>query len=321
MLSVERPSRTAPATPPTTSSSPAASSSPARCSREERDGQRPHPGRPQGRHARDRRRRSRCAATTRSSASPRATSHPASTSTCTTSRRGDFARDYAFGADVQADAVRRRAGDLPGHRAPRRPRGHAQLHRHPLDRELLGHGGAHVAEQFAANRRSARRLSERRRRGRAHAQHRLRHGHRGRGHRRPAPHARRLCARTPTSRRAHHRPRLRGQPDGRAASRRRADAKASACARYDIQDKGGTAKAVAEGIAHREGDAAAGQRGVARDRAREPHRRSACSAAAPTATRASRPIRRSAPRSTCWSRTAAPRSFPRRPRSTAPSTC
>ena len=40
-----------------------------------------------------------------------------------------------------------------------------------------------------------------------------------------------------------------------------------------------------------------------------------------TATRASAPTRRSAPRSTGWCATAAPRSFPRRPRSTAASTC
>ena len=48
---------------------------------------------------------------------------------------------------------------------------------------------------------------------------------------------------------------------------------------------------------------------------------SACSAAAPTATRGSAPTRRSAPRSTGWCATAAPRSSPRRPRSTAASTC
>ena len=43
----------------------------------------------------------------------------------------DFARDYAFGEAVRADAVRDHAGHLPGHRARRRARGDAQLHRHP----------------------------------------------------------------------------------------------------------------------------------------------------------------------------------------------
>ena len=49
---------------------------------------------------------SRCGATTRSSASPAATSRPASTCTCNNLAMGAFDRDYAFGADVQADAVR-----------------------------------------------------------------------------------------------------------------------------------------------------------------------------------------------------------------------
>jgi hypothetical protein len=53
---------------------------------------------------RDIARASRCAATTRSSASPASRSPPASTCTRTTSTwadKGDFARDYAFGADVK----------------------------------------------------------------------------------------------------------------------------------------------------------------------------------------------------------------------------
>ncbi len=68
-------------------------------------------------------------------------------------------------------------GDLPGHRAARRPRCHAQLHRHPVDGELLG-------DRSRAHRRRFRRrplpgelgLPQRRRRGRADAQDRLRHG-------------------------------------------------------------------------------------------------------------------------------------------------
>ena len=50
---------------------------------------------------RDIARASRCAATTRSSASPRATSRPASTCTCTTSRWATFERDYAFSSPMQ----------------------------------------------------------------------------------------------------------------------------------------------------------------------------------------------------------------------------
>ena len=77
----------------------------------------------------------------------------------------------------QADAVRRRAGHLPGHRArggPNGPRGHAQLHRHPVDGELLGDRRARHRRRIQG--RGAGELSQRRRRGRADARQRLRHG-------------------------------------------------------------------------------------------------------------------------------------------------
>ena len=56
---------------------------------------------------------------------------------------GDFQRDYAFRSLTQETEFRRRTGDLPGHRARRWPCGDAQLHRHPHQRELLGDRGAH----------------------------------------------------------------------------------------------------------------------------------------------------------------------------------
>ncbi len=51
---------------------------------------------------------------------------------------GEFARDYAFGADAKPTQFVDAGGDVHGHRAARRPRRHAQLHRHPVDGELLG---------------------------------------------------------------------------------------------------------------------------------------------------------------------------------------
>ena len=124
---------------------------------------------------------------------------------------------------------------------------------------------------------------------------------------------------TPTSRRGLHRPRLRGEPDDVAALRRRPEGRRPAAR---LQHAGHRR--------HREGDRGASAivkemlpaaNALREDRACEPPDARACSAAARTATPASPPTRRSATRSTCWSRTAAPRSFPRRPRSTAPSTC
>jgi uncharacterized protein YfaQ (DUF2300 family) len=88
-----------------------------------------------------------------------------------------------------------------------------------------------------------------------------------------------------------------------------------------IQATGGTKKTVAEGRRAHQGDAA--DRGALKRETRPGLRgsRSRCNAAARTAIRASRRTRRSAPRSTSWCATAAPRSCPRRRRSTAPSIC
>jgi altronate hydrolase len=89
---------------------------------------------------------------------------------------------------------------------------------------------------------------------------------------------------------------------------------------FNIQETGGTRKTVAHGIELVEWLLEEANR-VERTPVSASHITSACSAAAPTATPASAPTRRSAPRSTGWCATAAPRSFPRRPRSTAASTC
>ena len=90
---------------------------------------------------------------------------------------------------------------------------------------------------------------------------------------------------------------------------------------FSIQDTGGTAKTIRHGIALVD-EMLPHANAVAREPvARVAASSSACSAAARTATRASPPTRRWAPRSTCWCATAARRSCRRRPRSTAPSTC
>ena len=90
---------------------------------------------------------------------------------------------------------------------------------------------------------------------------------------------------------------------------------------FSIQDTGGTAKTIAHGIGPIKEMLPHANVVDAASRFRRRTSRSACSAAAPTAIRASPPIRRSARRSTCWCATAARRSCPKRPRSTAPSTC
>ena len=123
-------------------------------------------------------------------------------------------------------------------------------------------------------------------------------------------------------RRAGGRPRLRGEPDQRAGSRTSSLQRRRDAAR--VQHPGHRRHAQDGRARHRAASRRCCRTPTSVQREPVPRRatsRSACSAAAPTATPASAPTRRSAPRSTCWSRTAAPRSFPRRPRSTAPSTC
>ena len=91
--------------------------------------------------------------------------------------------------------VLRTGRHLPGHPPPRRQGRHAQLHRHPDQRELFGprrrRGRRHVPPQPVHRRRPAGRFPQRRRRRRADPQDRLRHDP-GRAAAAAAPHPRRL---------------------------------------------------------------------------------------------------------------------------------
>ena len=84
-------------------------------------------------------------------------------------------------------------------------------HRRADHGELLGHRGE--ARRRRVRERRAGGLSQRRRRGRAGARHRLRHGDQGRGLRRPAAHSVGLPAPSELRRRHPDRPRLRGGAD------------------------------------------------------------------------------------------------------------
>ena len=68
---------------------------------------------------------------------------------------------------------------------------------------------------------------------------------------------------------------------------------------FSIQDTGGTGKSIAKGVAMIRGNAAARESGARASAFRRVIWCSVCSAAAPTATRASRQTPRWAPRSTC----------------------
>ena len=93
------------------------------------------------------------------------------------------------------DAGRRRSWASSARRRPRRD---AQLHRHPVDGELLGDGRARHRRRIHARARSRQFPNVDGVVALTHGS-RLRHGHAGRGHAGAAPHARRLRARTPTS--------------------------------------------------------------------------------------------------------------------------
>ena len=95
----------------------------------------------------------------------------------------EFARDYAAGQDAKPTEYVAEPATFDGHRSPRRPRGDAQLHRHPEFGELLGHGGARDRRPLPTRHppRGARALPQRGRRGRADARRGLRHGQRWRG--------------------------------------------------------------------------------------------------------------------------------------------
>ena len=88
-----------------------------------------------------------------------------------------------------------------------------------------------------------------------------------------------------------------------------------------IQESGGTAKTVREGVARLKEMLPEANAVRRADRCRRAISRWRCNAAARTAIPASPPIRRWAPRSICWCATAARRCSPRRRRSTAPSIC
>ncbi|MCK7495676.1 MAG: altronate dehydratase family protein [Comamonadaceae bacterium] len=222
----------------------------------------------------------------------------------------EFDRDYAHRQRIPAGRLRARgpAGDLRGHRPRRRPGGHAQLHRHRLDGELLGHR-VHRDRRVRSRRERLAGVPERRRRGRAHATapaaawtiERRADG-------RAAADARRLCARTPTSPRVLiDRPGLRGATRSTRCSadaelqRRAAAAHLRPCRTPAARARRSRPASRRYARCCREADR------VQRARpCRRATSRSACSAAAPTATPASPPTRRSARRSTCWCATAAP---------------
>ena len=69
---------------------------------------------------------------------------------------GAFDRDYAFGADAKPTQYVDAAGDVHGHRPRRRPRRDAQLHRHPVDGQLLGDRRARHRRPFPRRARSRR---------------------------------------------------------------------------------------------------------------------------------------------------------------------
>ena len=137
----------------------------------------------------------RSGATARSSASPRRRSRPASMSTPTIAAWAISPRTMPS-ASMPSRRRTSIARDLRGHPPPRRPRRHAQLHRHPDHRELLRacrrHGRGYLQAESVHRRRSAGGFPERRRRGGADPQDRLRHDA-GRAADAAAPDARRLC--------------------------------------------------------------------------------------------------------------------------------
>ena len=219
---------------------------------------------------------------------------------------GDFAKDYAFGVDVKPDAELRPAGDLRGHPPSRRAGGDPELYRHPhlgeLQRPCRGPRRRRLQEESVHARQSAGGFSQRRRRGGADPQDRLRHDA-GRAAGAAAAHARRLRAACQFFRGDRPGPGLRGQPDrrpdDRAEARRTFARDGHPGSRRHPQDRRGRRRLRARGADRRE-------QGEARAGAGERVDGRACNAAAPTAIRASPPIRRSARRAICWCGTAAP---------------
>ena len=231
---------------------------------------------------------------------------------------GAFDRDYAFGADVKPT----RYVDPPAtFMGIVRPDGRVATRNYIGLLSTVNCSATVVrgiADAFRGDALDG--VSRRRRRRRADARLRLRHGHPRRRHEAPAAHARRLRAARELRRRARRRPRLRGEPD-QLALRRGEPAGRPAAAHVQHPGHRRHGEDDRARRRHRARDAAARERRHARSRCRRRTSPSACSAADPTAIPASPPIPRSARRSICWCATAARRSCPRRPRSTAPSTC
>ena len=94
-------------------------------------------------------------------------------------RHGRFRQGLCLWRRRQAGAEFRPACDLRRHPPPRRPRRHPQLYRHPhlgeLQRACRGPRRRRLQEEPVHRRQSAGRFPERRRRGRADPQDRLRH--------------------------------------------------------------------------------------------------------------------------------------------------
>ena len=233
----------------------------------------------------------------------------------------EFERDYAFAQDAREEVL------LPAERArhlrglpPRQRQGrHAQLHRHPHQRELLGlgrplHGGGGQSLGHP------RPIPQRRRRRLVRARHRLRARRQGRGLRRARAHAMGLRGPSQSRRRARGRPGLRGVPDRAPQEQIRPD-RGRQLPDHDHpghrrhqEDHRGRRRS------HR-GDAAPRQPGAPRDDLRQR------ALPRPAVRRLGRLLRHHrqpgarAPRSTTSCATAARRCCRRRRRSTAPSIC
>ena len=208
-----------PASRTTTSSSPARNSSAARCIVDENvtvDG--PRAARTQGRDARDPRRRAGAPLQPDHRLRHRATSRPASTCTSTTSR---WARSTA--TTRSAPTRSRRSSWTLRRRSWASSRADGRV----ATRNYIGILSTvncsatvvrGIADAFRGD--ALRRFPERRRRRRADARHRLRHGHARRGDEAPATHAGGYARHAELRRRARRRAGLRGEPDQRAARRR-----------------------------------------------------------------------------------------------------
>jgi altronate hydrolase len=228
---------------------------------------------------------------------------------------GDFQRDYAF-ALCKTEPNSSRAGTFLGIVAPT----DASPTRNYIGILTSVNCSATVARMIA--RHFENRLDdypERRRRGGAHAQDRLRHGERGRGDRPP----RRTIAGY-----ARHPNFFSSQLVGLGCEANQinyllsaqAEAPATSCDAFTIQEKGGTARRCENGIARVKEMLPRRTRSSA-SRSRRSHLTLGLQCGGSDGYSASARIPRSARRRPAGAATAARRSCRRRPRSTAPSTC